>query len=344
MAGNVDGTEVTVVPVTAQSVLAANQSPFTPKTLPQIFSMTAGTGSAGRGAGLLPSTTFEQTNRPGTLQLRVPPAVDPGPYKIGIGDVVLLSTPSSGSTVEQLSGLLAAQNSRQGYTVQDDGSINIPNVGPVGLAGLTIDEAEAGLFQRLVENQIDPTFSLEISEFNSRKVSIGGAVATPAVVSVALAPIRLGEALTAAGGVTVPDQDSASVRIYCGVSLYEIPLNTLYARPDLLRTRLVDGDAVFVDTRYELEQAQSYFEQQIILVGARQQARQGALAELQAEVDLRRSELQEARTNYQTRQDLGADTAIMSIWLVKWAPSRGIPCPMASRRCLLMPCLIARKV
>lgn len=132
-------------------------------------------------------------------------------------------------------------------------------------------------------------------------------MAKPAVVPVSLMPIRLGEALTAAGGVNVPDQDTASVRIYREGSLYEIPLNTLYERPDLLRTRLVDGDAVFVDTRYELDQAQSYFEQQISLVGARQSARESALDELQAEVDLRRSELDEARSNYQARQDLGAD-------------------------------------
>ncbi len=116
----VDGTDVSVVPVTAQSILTANDSPFDPKTLPQVFSLTAGTGSVGRGvgAGALPDTTFGRTSRPGSTQLRIPPAVDPGPYKIGIGDVVLLSTPSSGSTVEQLSGLLAAQNSRQGYTVK----------------------------------------------------------------------------------------------------------------------------------------------------------------------------------------------------------------------------------
>ena len=64
---------------------------------------------------------------------------------------------------------------------------------------------------------------------------------------------------------------------------------------------------MFVDTEYELGQAQSYFEQQITLVGARQQARAAALNELQLEVDLRRSELNEARTNYQSRIDLGAD-------------------------------------
>ncbi|MFL4472277.1 polysaccharide biosynthesis/export family protein [Tateyamaria armeniaca] len=218
-----------------------------------------------------------------------------------------MSTPSTGSTVEELSGLLAAQNARQGYTVQDDGSINIPNVGRVRIAGLTIESAEDVLFQRLVENQFDPTFSLEIAEFNSRKVSIGGAVGNPAVVPIGLTPLFLGDALAAAGSVTVQDQDFASVRIYRDGTLYQIPLTTLYSRADLLRTRLTDGDAVFVDTEYELDQAQSYFEQQIALVGARQQARSAALNELQAEVSIRRGQLDEARTNFQLRRELGAD-------------------------------------
>ena len=305
--GGGDGTNVRVVPLTAETVVQANRAPFEPKTLPAVFSMTAGGGSGLRGAGALPEPTFDLESRPGALALRAPPAANPGAYEIGVGDVVLLSTPSTGSTVEQLSGLLAAQNARQGYTVQDDGSINIPNVGRVRIAGLTIEDAEAALFQKLVENQFDPTFSLEIAEFNSRKVSIGGAVGTPGVVPVSLTPLYLGDALAAAGGVSVEDQDFASVRIYRDGTLYQIPLTTLYERPDLLRTRLIDGDAVFVDTEYELGQAQSYFEQQITLVGARQQARAAALNELQLEVDLRRSELNEARTNYQSRIDLGAD-------------------------------------
>ena len=188
-----DGTNVRVVPLTAETVVQANRAPFEPKTLPAVFSMTAGGGSGLRGAGALPEPTFDLESRPGALALRAPPAANPGAYEIGVGDVVLLSTPSTGSTVEQLSGLLAAQNARQGYTVQDDGSINIPNVGRVRIAGLTIEDAEAALFQKLVENQFDPTFSLEIAEFNSRKVSIGGAVGTPGVVPVSLTPLYLGD-------------------------------------------------------------------------------------------------------------------------------------------------------
>lgn len=298
---------VRVIELNGETVVQANRSAFSPQTLPAFFSQTAGTGSGLRGAGAFPAAPIESESRPAALEMRLPPDANPGPYEIGIGDVVLLATPRAGSSVEQLSGLLAAQNSRQGYTVQDDGSINIPDVGRVRIAGLTIEDAEAALFQRLVENQIDPTFSLEISEFNSRKISIGGAVANPTVVPVTLTPLYLEEALAAAGGITVEDQDYASIRLYRDGTLYQIPLSQLYARASLTKTRLLPGDAVFVDTEYELSRAQDYFTQQITLIQARQASRTSALAELQAEVNLRRSNLQEARDNYKTRIELGAD-------------------------------------
>jgi len=305
--GVAGGANVRVLDLNPETVIQANRSPYTPQTLPAFFSQTAGAGSGLRGAGALPTPPAQSETRPTALEMRLPPDVNPGPYEIGVGDVVLLATPRAASSVEQLSGLLAAQNSRQGYTVQDDGSINIPDVGRVRIVGLTIEDAEAALFQRLVENQIDPTFSLEISEFNSRKISIGGAVASPTVVPVTLTPVYLEEVLAAAGGITVQDQDYASIRLYRDGTLYQIPLTQLYSNASLTKTRLLPGDSVFVDTEYELSQAQDYFAQQITLIQARQAARTSALAELQAEVGLRRANLSEARENYQARIELGAD-------------------------------------
>ncbi len=298
--------KVRVIGMTSETVLVANRSSYKPKTLPGIFFQTAGTGgSSVVGAGALPEAVFDERQRPAALELRVPPGVNPGPYRIGIGDVVLLATPRGGSTVEQLTGLLAAQNARQGYTVQDDGAIAIPNVGRVQVSGLTLEQAEDELFQRLVENQIDPTFSLEIAEFNSKRVSIGGAVSNPRVVPVTLTPVYLNEVLAAAGGITAPDQDLASVRIYRDGTLYQIPVSELYSNSSLQRVQLTDGDSVFVDTAYELDLAESYFEQQIELAQFRQQSRSIALNQLRTEVELRRSALNEARQNYRTRVEFG---------------------------------------
>jgi len=301
-----DDSKVRVLALTAESALIANQSSYVPKQLPSVFFATAGVGGSGlRGAGVIPPSPTESTSRPVALARRVPPPVTPAPYEIGVGDVVLLATPQAGSTVEQLTGLLAAQNSRQGYTVQDDGAIAIPDVGRVQVAGMTLDEAEAELFQQLVAAQIDPTFSLEVAEFNSKRVSIGGAVGSPGVAPITLKPLFLQEALARSGGISASDLDFATVRIYRGGTLYQVPVRDIY-NGSASRIQLIDGDSVFVDTEYELAQAQAYFSEQIQLAEFRQQARIQALNELQSEVSLRRAALGEARSNYQAQVQLDA--------------------------------------
>jgi polysaccharide export outer membrane protein len=298
--------KVRIVPLNAQTVLAANRSSYRAKELPAVFFQGAGGAAGARGAGAAPPPTLGPQTRPQALALRAPDTPPQGAYEIGIGDVLLLATRAGGSTVEELSGLLAAQNRRQGYTVQDDGAIAIPDVGRVRVVGLTLEEAEAALFQELLENQIDPTFSLEIAEFNSKRVSIGGAVGNPTIVPISLTELTLDEAITAAGGIQTPDLDYVSIRIYRNGELYQIPLNDYLQRPALQKTRLVAGDSVFVDTEYQLDRAQAYFAEQIAIAQFRQAGRSQALAELQAEVSLRRAALTEARSNYQSRLELDA--------------------------------------
>jgi polysaccharide export outer membrane protein len=304
VSGVTDAAKVRVVPVTSQSVLLANRSTYTPHDIPAVFRTTAGMGSL-RGNGAIPDPAYTAQVRPNALETRLPPDTAPQPYQIGVGDVVLLAT-SAGSSVEQLSGLLAAQNSRQGYTVQDDGSIAIPDVGRVAIAGLTLESAEATLFQSLVSAQIDPTFSLEISQFNSKKVSIGGAVPNPGVIPVTLTPLHLDEVLAGVGGTTAANMDYTSVRLYRDGTIYQIPLEALYASNGLKKIPLLAGDSIFVDDTYQLDQASAYFNQQIQLASYRQNARSSALSQLQSEVSLRQSGLNEARSNYASQVNFDA--------------------------------------
>lgn len=301
--GTVDDTKVRVVPITAESLLAANRSTYDPKTLPAVFSMTAGVGSP-RGAGAIPEPAYQAEGRPASLETRLPPPVADAPYRIGIGDVLLLATPQATDTVSELTGLLAAQSRRQGYTVQDDGAIAIPDVGRVPVAGLTLEEAEAAVFQQLVGAQIDPSFSLEIAEFNSKTVSVGGAVNTPVVAPITLTPLYLDTALAAAGGVKVSDLDYATIRLYRDGTLYQIPLSDMLAQPRLQKIRLLDGDSIYVDTAYDLDKAEAFFSEQIRLAEYRQTARTAALNQLETEITLRRAELEEARDTYSAKLDL----------------------------------------
>lgn len=308
VAPEVDGNDenVQVVAMTASSVATANRSKYIPKQLPAVFfQSTGGTGTL-RGAGSLPAASVPQQNRPTALELRVPPTVPAGPYRIGVGDVLLLATKTASTSVEELSGLLAAQNKRQGYTVQDDGAIAIPDVGRVRIADLTLEEAEAELFQNLVQSQIDPTFSLEIAEFNSKRVSLGGAVANPTVVPITLTSLSLDEAMSAAGGILSTDLDFTTIRIYRDGTLYQIPVETYLREPDLQKLRLTDGDSIFVDTQFELGKAQAYFTEQITLAEFRRNARAQALGELETEISLRRASADEARANFQSRAELDA--------------------------------------
>lgn len=256
--------DVSVIAMTPLTVSKANTSSYRPKQLPAAFSQTASNTAIKRRS--------VATNSPTRKLVSLPPEAKHSTYKVGIGDVILLATRSAGQTVEQLTGLLAAQSQRQGYTVRDDGAIAIPEVGAVAIEGLTIEQAEERVFQRLVQNQLDPEFSLEISEFNSKRVSIGGAVRQAKIVPITLNPLYLDEALTAAGGISLPTDATGSIWLYRNGKQYQIPLDTYFKNSSVRRILLVNGDSVYI----------------------------------QSEVEFRRQELEERRKNFEAKLRLGA--------------------------------------
>lgn len=298
---------VTVVPITRETVSRANQSPYTPRGLPGAFYETVGTGSGIVGSGALPQPPELPDVRREPLELRPLPDVGEQPYRIGVGDIVLLSTRAGASTVEQLTGLLAAESSRRGYTVRDDGVIAIPEIGTIDLAGRTLEEAEDAIFDALIESQLDPSFSLEVAEFNSQRVAVGGAVGAPALLPITLQPLTLRDALTTVGGIAEIDQEFASIRIYRDGTLYQIPVQTYRERPALGEALLVAGDAVFVDTTYDLDRALRFYEQRLGVISQRDGVRSAALGRLNAEIGLRRGALEEKRSLFQSRLDLDSE-------------------------------------
>jgi len=297
---------VRTIEVTPETILLANRTPYSPRNLPREF-FTAASARQGPGLGALPPGPEAPDERPDRMALRLPPDYDPPPYRIGVGDVVLLATKETGNSIEQLSGLLAAQTKRQGYTVSDDGAISIPDIGEVEIAGLTLQQAQDRIFKFLLDNQMDPAFSLEVAGFNSRRVTVGGAVRQATRVPVTLVPLRLGEALTATGGVMVKDEQFASIRLYRDGSLYQIPYEDYLARPDLRELPLKDGDAVFVDTTYDLDRAFEFYKQEVDVIRLRSQARKDVLDAMQTEFELRRGMLEERRANFRAREELGAE-------------------------------------
>jgi polysaccharide export outer membrane protein len=302
---NTAGLDVQVIDLTAETVATANRSPYQPRQLPGAFFQVAGGGTIAV-PELLPSPPLAAETKPASMDIKLPPEVPVARYQIGVDDVILVRSAQSAASSADVAGEASPQNPGQLFTVQEDGSIALPDVGRIKVVGLTVMEAENAVFQKVVASNLSPSISIEIAEFNSRSVAVGGAVGSPGTLKISSTPLTISDALAQAGGVTADQVDYALVRIFRDGSLYQVPLGEVYGNPDVKRLPLLDGDSVFVDTTYDLGRAQAYFEQQIQMSDLRQKARQDAVEDLQRQVDLRRAELEEVRGNFKDQLEFGA--------------------------------------
>ena len=92
---------------------------------------------------------------------------DPGPYIIGIGDVLSVSEIlSSNSSVPSFV--------TREIAISDDGFINIYGLGSLQAAGLTQSELEDKIYQKLLEVGRPEGMEISLSGFNSKRIFING--------------------------------------------------------------------------------------------------------------------------------------------------------------------------
>ena len=109
-------------------------------------------------------------------------------YLLGPGDMVAVSA----LDLEELEDRKAR--------IDLKGDINLPSVGRVHAAGLTVEQLEAAITTRLQRILQQPTVTVGIDEFRSQPVSVLGAVGTPGVVQLQ-GRKTLFEVLSQAGGL-----------------------------------------------------------------------------------------------------------------------------------------------
>lgn len=291
-AGKTDsGVNVDVVDLTFNSADFANRlAPYDPKPLPPSLKLFGIPGLSDTAATMAP-TLSEQERR--DLSSRWPDPLPVQLYRLGVGDGLMFSPPSGvGSAISGVSqsGLAAANANRQKYTVQDDGSISIPDIGRIRVEGMTLPQVEQAIFQALLERQKDPSFSVEIAEFNSQRVDVAGMVTQPASLPITLTPLYLREALSAAGGANIPNIEDAVVTLHRDGETYQMLLTDVYSETTLGRQVLKDGDSIFVGTLFDEARARAYMDEQITI---RQQAlslQQYALSRFQLQNTARQSD------------------------------------------------------
>ena len=165
-------------------VPASAQMPLTPQaqtTLPQTT---------------LPQTTLPQTTLPQTTlpQTTLPQTTAPLPnvptpnYKIAAGDVLNVN-------VVDFPNLSVAQ-----MVVSPDGTVSMPLVGQVTIAGDTVEQATTVMTRKWKKYVIDPAVTVSLMQMHQQTVVFNGAVNHPGVMQYRPG-LHLIEALAEAGGL-----------------------------------------------------------------------------------------------------------------------------------------------
>jgi len=131
--------------------------------------------------------------------------------------------------------------------VNGNGSISIPLIGYVRLAGLSSSEAETAIETQLREGHVvnDPQVSVYVKEYTSGGISVAGEVSKPGVYS-AVGPHRLLDILQAAGGLTEKAASRATIAHRGDENSIAVELS---ADPKLMansNVELIPGDTVVV--------------------------------------------------------------------------------------------------
>lgn len=185
---------------------------------------------------------------------------NPPPYTIGQGDVLsivvwdhpeLAGGGMTAATAAADSGTAPPNAVQPGFAVDHMGRIQFPLIGLLHVEGLTEEQARALLAKKLARYLAQPSLTLRVQSYRSKRVYIDGEVKAPGLQAINDIPMTLVEALNRAGGM-LPSADQSRIVIERGPSRYKINLRDLVQRgvnPGSLL--LGHGDVVRVHSRDE---------------------------------------------------------------------------------------------
>ena len=174
----------------------------------------------------------------------------PGPYKIGIGDKLLIYV--YGET-ERLSSVIAfgkAINPIYEKYVRDDGTIFYPNAGILKADGKTVEELRKDLTLKLSTVLKDPQIDVSITEYNSQKIILSGLFEYPGSYFIETVPKTLAQVVSTANPIqnisSVYERgDLTSLKLTRDGSIYDIDYEYLSRNSQLLNNiYLKNGDVI----------------------------------------------------------------------------------------------------
>ncbi len=177
-------------------------------------------------------------------------------YRIGPGDVIgifvydhpeIAFSGTPATTVADPSSVSPAP----GFIVSNTGQLTFPYAGTVRAAGMTVQELEDTLTQRLGRVYKNPQLSVRVQAFRSKRVYVEGEVAVRGLQVFTDVPMTLPEAIARAGGI-LPAGDRSFVTITRNGVTTPIDLMAMAeAGVDPSRIPLKNGDMITVRSRDE---------------------------------------------------------------------------------------------
>ena len=242
-----------VVGLTAQDAAAQQQKPKPAATKPKPAA------PAPDEAPVAPVTTEVRPNAAAPLtsvngEGAVAPASSPRPdtakiefssgqelslgYVLGVGDVVRISVFQQPDMTTET-------------RVSEAGTITVPLLGPVAVAGATAKRAEERIVALLKSRGFvrDPQVVVTVLQFKSRQVSVLGLVSRPGRYSLEEGVYRLSDVLALAGGALPDGADEVTlVRVIDGKSQkYSVDLPSLFKSGDFTNNpEIIAGDSIYV--------------------------------------------------------------------------------------------------
>lgn len=138
-----------------------------------------------------------------------------------------------------------------GNTVQADGTMFYPHVGVVEVARRTVPEIRALLTERLRKYVENPQLDVRVASFRGKRVQVTGDVVKPSTLPITDVPLRVQDAVAAAGGLG-PNAWPRGVTLTRGGKTHRLDLQALYDEGDVSQNWLLeDGDVVHVPSREE---------------------------------------------------------------------------------------------
>lgn len=175
-------------------------------------------------------------------------------YKIGPGDIISLTVTAGGEKQAELD-----------LVVSEQGEINIPFIGNMAAAGLTLKNLEKKIYIPLEKDYfVNPQVNIQIKEYHSLSFTISGAVSKPDEYELDFHPTIM-DLIAQAGGVA-KDRGNIAYVLRSGSGSKKgskndpinIDLSKLLDEGDMTQNIMLEtGDTVYIPMEANLDQART---------------------------------------------------------------------------------------